>query len=236
MAAAVLYTAFGRGFLDLDLPYIREMDPARLAFLCQMMEKKVNTPQTSSCGRLCDAVSSLLGIRHEISYDSQAAMELEAVGTDDFTPSLPPYPVDLVPVAPDRGGGEWVIDMIPGIREMVADIQAGVPAARISARFHQTLVHGFSRAAIQIAGAGGLDKAVLSGGVFNNDLIFREMSARLEKARLRVYTHACVPAGDGGVALGQAAVAAAAVMRGRDREKTATQVPAQEAKSWDGPI
>jgi hydrogenase maturation protein HypF len=195
-----------------------------------MMEKGVNTPQTSSCGRLCDAVSSLLGIRHEISYDSQAAMELEALGTDDFTPSLPPYSVDLIPVAPDRDGVEWVIDMIPGIREMVADIWAGVPAARISARFHQTLVHGFSRAALQTAEACGLDKVVLSGGVFNNDLIFREMTARLEKARLRVYTHACVPAGDGGIALGQAAVAAATVKRGRDGMKK-TKVPAQETMS-----
>jgi hydrogenase maturation protein HypF len=230
MAAAVLYEAFGLAFLDLDLPYVKEMEPDRLAFLCQMMEKGVNTPQTSSCGRLCDAVSSLLGIRHEISYDSQAAMELEALGTDDFTPSLPPYSVDLIPVAPDRDGVEWVIDMIPGIREMVADIRAGVPAAEISARFHQTLVHGFSRAALQTAEACGLDKVVLSGGVFNNDLIFREMTARLEKARLRVYTHACVPAGDGGIALGQAAVAAATVKRGRDGMKK-TKVPAQETMS-----
>ncbi len=230
MAAAVLYAAFGRTFTELDLPYVKEMDSGRLAFLCQMMEKGVNTPRTSSCGRLCDAVSSLLGIRHEISYDSQAAMELEAVGTDDFAPSLTPYPVDLVPRTPDRDGGEWVIDMIPGIQAMVADIQAGVPAAGISARFHQTLVQGFSRAALQIAGTCGLDKVVLSGGVFNNNLIFRAMSARLEKAGLRVYTHACVPAGDGGLALGQAAVAAATVKCGRDGMKK-TAVPAQETLS-----
>jgi hydrogenase maturation protein HypF len=232
MAAAVLYTAFGRSFLDLDLPYIKEMDPGRLAFICQMMEQEVNTPQTSSCGRLCDAVSSLLGIRHVISHDSQAAMELEAVGTDDFTTSTAPYPCDLVHLAPVRDGVEWIIDMIPGIRTMVAGIQARVPAARISARFHQTLVHGFSRAAQQIADARGLDKVVLSGGVFNNDLIFREMVACLEKDHLRVYTHASVPAGDGGIALGQAAVAAATVKRGRDRMET-TQEPAQEAMSWN---
>lgn len=232
MAAAVLYAAFGRSFLELDLPYVKAMDPGRLDFICRMMEQQVNTPQTSSCGRLCDAVSSLLCIRHVMSFNSQAAMELEAVGTNDFKGSLTPYPCDLTPVTPGRDGVEWVIDMIAGIREMVADIQARVPAARISARFHQTLVHGFSRAARHIAAAHGLDKVVLSGGVFNNDLIFRQMAAGLKKNNLSVYTHTCVPAGDGGIALGQAAVAAATVKHGRDVLKTADP-SAQETMSWD---
>jgi hydrogenase maturation protein HypF len=232
MAAAVLHAAFGRSFLELDLPYITAMDPGQLAFVCRMMEQQVNTPQTSSCGRLCDAVSSLLCIRHKISFDSQAAMALEAVGTPDFNKSLIPYPYDLTPLTPGPDGVEWIIDMIPGIRAMVADIQARVPAARISARFHQTLVHGFSRAAQQIAAAHGLDKVVLSGGVFNNDLVFREMAAALKKHRLLVYTHTCVPAGDGGIALGQAAVAAAMLKRGRGLQAK-NDIPAQEAMSWD---
>ncbi|MDZ7664540.1 MAG: carbamoyltransferase HypF [Desulfotignum sp.] len=232
MAAAVLHAAFGRSFVELDLPFIKEMDPCQLDFICRMIQKQVNTPQTSSCGRLCDAVSSLLCIRHEISFDSQAAMELEALGTNDFKRSLTPYSCDVISLTPGQNGVEWVIDMIPGIREMVADIQAQVPAARISARFHQTLVHGFSRTARHIAAAHGLDKVVLSGGVFNNDLIFREMAACLKKNHLFVYTHAYVPAGDGGIALGQAAVAAAKLKHGRDLLKT-NDTPAQETMSWD---
>ena len=235
MAAAVLHAAFGPSFVDLDLPYIKEMDPDQLAFVCRMIQKQVNTPQTSSCGRLCDAVSSLLCIRHVMSFDGQAAMELEAVATDDFKRSLTPYRCDVTPVTPGQDGVEWVIDMIPGIQEMVADIQAHVPAARISARFHQTLAHGFSRAVHHIAAAHGLDKVVLSGGVFNNDLMFREMRAGLKKANLSVYTHACVPAGDGGIALGQAAVAAATVTRGRDLLTTGAPA-ARETLSWDGHI
>jgi hydrogenase maturation protein HypF len=232
MAAAVLHTAFGRPFLDLNLPYNKAMDPGRLAFICRMIEKQVNTPQTSSCGRLCDAVSSLLCIRHVISFDSQGAMELEAVGTGNFKGSLTPYSYELTPLTSGRDGVEWVIDMIPGIREMVADIQALVPASWISARFHQTLVHGFSSAARHVAAAHGLDKVVLSGGVFNNDLIFREMAADLNRNNLSVYTHTCVPAGDGGVALGQAAAAAATVKRGRGLLKK-NDIPAQETMSWD---
>ncbi len=155
MAAAVLYAAFGRSFLNLDLPYIKEMDSGQLAFLCQMMEKQVNTPWTSSCGRLCDAVASLLCIRHVITHDSQAAMELEAAGTGNGKPVMPVYPYDITPVTPvGEGGEEWIIDMIPGISEMVADIQAGIPATHISQRFHQTMVQGFSRTAQRIAAAG----------------------------------------------------------------------------------
>ena len=226
MAAAVLYTAFGRSFLDLDLSFINEIDPHHLGFVCQMMEKKVNTPLTSSCGRLCDAVSSLLGIRHKISYDSQAAMELEAVGTPEgIVSDLTPYSCSLTSPDPVQDKVEWIIDVIPGIREMVDDICVRVPARQISQRFHQTLVHGFSRAAHRVAIAHGVDKVVLSGGVFNNDLIFNAMALSLEQNGLSVYTHSRVPAGDGGIALGQAAVAGAL-------SKNNIQ-PAQEAVSWD---
>ena len=98
MAASVLYTALGASFLDLDIPYIRDMGREgrkKLAFLVRMMEKKVNTPLTSSAGRLFDAVSSLLGICHNISHESQAAMELEAVAAD--VARAAPYPYDTVP-------------------------------------------------------------------------------------------------------------------------------------------
>lgn len=232
MAAAVLHTAFGRAFLDLDLPYIKEMDPHQLDFICQMMEKQVNTPLTSSCGRLCDAVSSLLCIRHVISYDSQAAMELEAVGTRDVESVQMVYPYDIVPVTPAQDGVEWIIDIIPGIREIVNDIQAGVPAAKISHRFHQTLVHGFSQTAGCIAAAHGVNKVVLSGGVFQNDLILNDMMVSLKKENLCVYTHSLVPSGDGGISLGQAAVAGAKWGRHPGFSNT-NDTPAEETVSWD---
>jgi hydrogenase maturation protein HypF len=234
MAAAVLYTAFGRSFLDLDLPYLKEMDPGQLAFICQMMEKQVNTPQTSSCGRLCDAVASLLCIRHVISHDSQAAMELEAVGTDSDMPVLPVYSHNITPVSPTMGnGGGWIIDMIPGIPEMVTDIQAGIPAGQISQRFHQTLVQGFSRAAQRIAAVHRVNKVVLTGGVFQNDLMLNGVMASLEAAHLRVYTHTHVPAGDGGISLGQAGVAKAVWERRQQNGFKKNDIPAKETVSWE---
>ena len=214
MAASVLFTAFGSGFLDLDLPWIKAMDKTKLAFICRMMENQVNTPMTSSCGRLFDSVSSLLGIRHKISYESQAAMELEALAAVD--PDIKPsagYCFFLDPAG--RAGSDdsvMVIDMMPGIRKMVADIQARVPAGHISRRFHKTVVQAFARAAHTVAEAHGLDKVVLSGGVFHNDAVLTGMIRALEEKGLTVFTHTRVPAGDGGISLGQAVVAGTRLM------------------------
>jgi hydrogenase maturation protein HypF len=177
-------------------------------------------------------VSSLLCIRHVISYDSQAAMELEAVGTSDIESVQTVYPYDIVPVTPAQDGVEWIIDIIPGIREIVNDIQAGVPAAKISHRFHQTLVHGFSRTAGCIAAAHGVNKVVLSGGVFQNDLILNDMMASLKKENLCVYTHSLVPSGDGGISLGQVAVAGAKWGR-HPGFSNKNDTPAEEVVSWD---
>jgi hydrogenase maturation protein HypF len=178
-------------------------------------------------------VASLLCIRHVISHDSQAAMELEAVGTDSDIPVLPVYPHEITPVSPrGENGEEWIIDMIPGIPEMVTDIQAGIPAGQISQRFHHTLVQGFSRTAQRIAAAHRINKVVLSGGVFQNDLMLNGVIACLKAVDLRVYTHTQVPAGDGGVSLGQAAVAKALWERHQHNGFKKNDIPAKETVSW----
>jgi hydrogenase maturation protein HypF len=213
MAASVLYTAMGSSFVDLDIPWFQQMDKEKLAFICQMMEKQINTPMTSSCGRLFDAAASLLCIRHIITHESQAAMELEAMAAADpdrDREPVDPYTVDLdQPEDGTTGPAPMVIDMMPCFRDMVEDIQARVPAARISRRFHKTLVTAFSLAAWQTARADGLDKVVLSGGVFHNDYILCQMIQALEAKGLAVFTHTRVPAGDGGISLGQVVAAGA---------------------------
>ncbi len=213
MAASVLYTAMGRSFLDLDIPFIRQRDKEKLAFICQMMEKQINTPMTSSCGRLFDAVSSLLCICHVISHESQAAMELETVAAQDFgKETVAPYAfcLDRQPEPLDETAEPaFIIDMMPCVLDIVAEIKTQVPAPRISRRFHQTIVAAFVRAAEKIAGTTGLDKVVLSGGVFHNEYILTRMIQALEQKGLAVYTHTCVPSGDGGISLGQVVVAGA---------------------------
>ncbi len=205
MAASVLHEAFGRDFLTLDIPYIREMDRDKLSFILQMMEKNLNCPLTSSCGRLFDAVASLLCIRHEITHESQAAMELEALA--DEIPAHENYDFQLI--GGNMNKDPLQIDLLPAIRQMVADLQGGISLAVMSIKFHHTLVAAFAAAAKSIKERTGIKKIVLSGGVFNNDIILNQMITLLEKHQFTVYTHSIAPTGDGGISLGQAVVAAA---------------------------
>ena len=205
MAASVLYEAFGKDFLKLDIPYIKEMDRAKLSFVVQMMEKNLNCPLTSSCGRLFDAVASLLCICHTITHESQAAMELEAVADEN----LPGESYDFQLTGENTNQSLLQIDFSPAVRQIAADLQAGHPLSAISTKFHYTMVSSFAAAAKKISEETCVKKIVLSGGVFNNDMILNQMIALLEKYQFTVYTHTQVPAGDGGISLGQAVVAAA---------------------------
>jgi hydrogenase maturation protein HypF len=204
MAVSLLYKVYGSGIMDLDIPFVRSLNKSKLAFLTQMMEQQVNSPMTSSTGRLFDAVSALLMLCHEISYDSQAAIALEAAA--DFEDCrTAAYPFDM------KTGADGCLIMNSGlwVRQMVTDIKRGVPRGRIAARFHLTLAGMMVDAAVMVGQKTGLDRVVLSGGVFNNDTIFSQISRMLKTKGFKVYTHSIVPCGDGGIALGQAMAAAA---------------------------
>lgn len=208
MAAALLYQVFGREFKDLDIPYVRAMDGKKLDFLVQMMEKQVNTPLTSSAGRMFDAISSLLCVCHEISHESQAAMALEALAARVVDPEA--YPFEILSCDMKTGkDGCRVLDLGPGIRAMVGDIREKISVDVISARFHQTMVDMFIDAADLVRQETGIDRVVLSGGVFNNDRILSGAMDSLESRGFSVYAHTRVPCGDGGIALGQVMAAAA---------------------------
>nr|WP_320016410.1 carbamoyltransferase HypF [uncultured Desulfobacter sp.] len=204
MAVALLYKVYGPGIMDLDIPFIRSLDKTKLKFLIQMMDRQVNSPLTSSTGRLFDAVSALLMICHEVSYDSQAAIALEAAADPEESASTA-YPFDIKTGA----DGCRIMDAGPWVRQMVADIKKGVPRSRIAARFHLTLTRMMVDAAATVGQEINLDRIVLSGGVFNNDTIFSQITRMLGAKGFKVYTHSIVPCGDGGIALGQAIAAAA---------------------------
>ncbi|NOX35694.1 MAG: carbamoyltransferase HypF [Deltaproteobacteria bacterium] len=212
MAASILYQAFGDDILSLDIPYIKAMDKEKLIFLCRMMGKNINSPLTSSAGRLFDAMASLVCIRHEISHESQAAMELEAVADKNMIEDVPLSNVyDFIIVPSDTGNKDKVfkIDMMPCILQVVMDLKMKKPAGQISSKFHNTMVLAFAKATAKVSRMTGIRKAVLSGGVFNNEYILNSMIRTLEENNLKVYTHTKVPTGDGGISLGQAVVAAA---------------------------
>ena len=172
----------------------------------QQIEKRVNCVDTSSAGRLFDAISAILGICLEISYEAQAAIELESVA-DPLVSRAHPYSIE-------DAGGEILVDPGPIVRSVLDDVARGVPAEEIAGAFHNTVVDFCRDAAVRLAESAGIGTVVLSGGVFQNRLLLRKLTAALEESGLCVVLHRQVPTNDGGVSLGQAVVANARAMRG----------------------
>ncbi len=163
----------------------------------------VNSPMTSSVGRLFDAVAAILGVRDTVNYEGQAAVELEQWADPQETDT---YPTAVV------GGGEDTALRIRGadlVRAVVADLEAGVGVSVIAARFHNSLAQAVVGACRSVREDSGLSTVALSGGVFQNVLLVRRALAALEAAGFRALCHSRVPPNDGGISLGQAAVAGA---------------------------
>ena len=206
MALAYLYGAFGKGLFDLPIEFVKRLDPRKATIILTMIEKNLNSPQTSSCGRLFDGVAALLGLRDRASYRGQAAVELEMeMGEGDGS-----YSVVIGQEKP-----RLIIPQAPIIRGVIADLVEGVDRGTISRKFHNTLVRVFADACIRLRGQRKLNRVVLSGGVFQNAFLLGELEKILVDSGFEVYTHSLVPANDGGISLGQAMVANAVLDRQR---------------------
>jgi hydrogenase maturation protein HypF len=200
MAAVFLRAAYGDAMATLDVAFTRRLDPAAWRVLSQAADRGLNAPLTSSAGRLFDAVASLLGLRDRITFEGQAAMELEALAAPE---------ADLVYPTVIRDGDDGIVVQTPDVvRGVVEDLLRQVPASLIAARFHATLADVLARVCLRLRGRTGLDAVALSGGVFQNAWLLQAAITRLEADGFQVYTHHQVPTNDGGLALGQAAVAA----------------------------
>ena len=201
-----------------------------LATLMSMLAEQVNSPRTSSMGRLFDAVAALCGLPPVISFEGQAAMALEFAADETeretYKIVLSPYGAGVSPALPVQPGrlhhntveqvanlshDVIVLDWEPLVRGILADRAAGVHVPRISARFHNALADVAVAVAQAIAGqVGNLSynpAIVLSGGCFQNALLTAQVHSRLSATGFPVYTHHEVPPGDGGIALGQVFVA-----------------------------
>ncbi|HUV71258.1 MAG TPA: carbamoyltransferase HypF [Terracidiphilus sp.] len=201
MAVSFLHQTFGPDFRKMPLPLFDQIGTAKIDLATRMLERRINAPLTSSCGRLFDAVASLAGIRQQVNYEGQAAIELEmaAVGIDDASA----YPFDLT-----LSGDCFLIGTRSLFHALVADIHAAVPAEMISARFHNGLADVLVRTAQLLRQRTGLHQVCLSGGAFHNVRLLLQLSQRLQVEGFSVFIHHMVPAGDGGLSLGQAMVAA----------------------------
>jgi hydrogenase maturation protein HypF len=173
----------------------------------KMLERRLNTPSTSSAGRLFDAVAALAGLRDRVSYEGQAAMELEWLSTGIGEDGV--YPFDFEEAREgNRPQNPLLIDTRPLTRAVAADVKKGVGGAIIGRRFHSTVVSIIASVCDRLRQATGIEDVALSGGVFMNALLTTEVSARLEGSGLRVHSHRLIPPNDGGLSLGQLAVAA----------------------------
>ena len=199
MALSYLNHFFGKEGLTPYLHYLGPLEDEKIRIVLGQIDWQLNSPLTSSCGRLFDAVSALLGLVSSVSYEGQAAVALEMIadererGSYDF----------LV----EDQAGKTLIRFQPLFAQVLRDLKKGETKSAISARFHNTLVKVGGDVCRRIRDQGGPRKVTLSGGVFQNRFLLERMKTALESAGFGVLIHRQVPCNDGGLSLGQAVIA-----------------------------
>ncbi len=179
-----------------------------IAIVRRQLAGGVNAAPTSSMGRLFDAAAALAGVRQQVSYEAQAAIEFEALADPDERGE---YPFDYLP---GQSGGPLLLDPAPLFRAMVADLRHCIPQATISARFHNGVARAVVEVCRRLSAETGLTRVALSGGVWQNMTLLSLTLRQLHAAGLKVYVHRQAPANDGGLSLGQAAVAMHSTLAG----------------------
>jgi hydrogenase maturation protein HypF len=180
--------------------------------LDRMIEKGINAPLTSSCGRLFDAVAAVVLKRRTVDYEAQAAIELEGLAVDE-PDDIPGYPLTHTSEGRTESGvsaPETIeIGIAPLWQELIADLRARKPAQHIAASFHAGVAYAFIKAALQARTATNIHQVALSGGCLHNRRLARLLRTGLEQQGFQVFQHRQVSPGDGGLSYGQAAIAAA---------------------------
>jgi hydrogenase maturation protein HypF len=202
MALAQLIVLYGEEEVTrLPLELVRGAGEQNVRLLSRLVERKLNTPPTSSAGRLFDAVAALVGVPGSLrtTYEGQAAVELELIASG---PTNRSYPFRLWP----EGEG-WVVKTRRILAGVVEDLLAGREVGEISARFHRTMAEAVVAGCERMREQGGAGVVALSGGTFQNLLLLEQVVELLSGKGFAVYRHRRVPTNDGGLALGQAVLA-----------------------------
>jgi len=195
MMTAYMHHYFGKDIVNI-YPYLfKDIDEFSLQIVQDMLINKLNTPITSSAGRLFDAVSALLGVCKEAKYHAEAPMQLESVANADITES---YSFTV---------GNF-ISFKSTFEEIINDIKNETPIDIISGKFHNTIVNVIIENVIEIRNSSGINKVVLSGGSFQNKILLEKVEKKLANNKFDYYTQSKIPSNDGGIALGQLAIAA----------------------------
>jgi len=228
MALCYLYQVFGEKMMDLDLAFLRPIGQGKQAAIMEVMQKRINSPLTSSAGRLFESISALLGVRSRNTFEGQAAMDLEYLassfqpwddeGGETWNPGenerqgYYPHPY---PYVIHCRGSHYQIEVTPMIEQIVHEIvdqqrhhhHHHQDPAEIAFRFHLTMAEIAAEVCCKIREEYGIKKVVLSGGVFQNRLLTSLLSKKLLDREFDCYKHWKVPSNDGGISLGQAVIA-----------------------------
>ena len=202
-ALAYLADTFGPAAEFPELAIWREVPESRRKLVRSMIAAGVNTIETSSCGRLFDAVASLIGLRQQINFEGQAAIELETISAAGVADGYP-FGIDAD-----------TVDFRPAIERIVVEVRAGHSAPVIAARFHNTVAQAIAEVCVRLRREEKLNRVCLSGGTFQNMKLLAGTLAALRSMDFDVFIHAQVPPNDGGIALGQAVIATEVLRRNR---------------------
>ncbi len=198
MGISYLYDAYGDNFSNLDINFLKNIKPNKIRILVEMIAKKINSPLTSSAGRLFDGVAAILGLKKRITFEAQAAIELEKIVNPNITTG---YACEYIKK------DIYQIPSTPIIKGIVSDLEQKIPIPDISAKFHNTIIKVFADLCLEIKKETKINKVALSGGVFHNSIISNGLIKKLQSAKFDVLTHKQLPANDGGISLGQAVIA-----------------------------
>jgi hydrogenase maturation protein HypF len=191
--------------------FISEVSEIEIGIIKRQIESRLNSPLTSSMGRLFDAVSALVNIRGEIDYEGQAAVELEmaayACHCEEHSDEAISNDKESYPYRIIVDEGMRIVQLRDLLSAIIEDLEQGISPGRISVRFHNTIARMTDEMCRLIADETGINQVVLSGGVFQNRLLLRKTIKLLENSGFQVFSHRQVPCNDGGISLGQAVVA-----------------------------
>jgi len=194
IAISYLYKIYGKRFLELDLPFLKNIEIEKIRLIIQMIDKRINCPLTSGAGRLFDCVASLIDLVQTATFQAEGPMRLESIVDPECTNSYT-----------FTAGDTICFDET--LKSIVQDIINGIEKVTIATKFHNTIILAIFDTVNTIRLNSGINKVVLSGGVFQNKYLSEKTMDLLLKNNFEVYSHSSVPANDGGLALGQLAVA-----------------------------
>jgi hydrogenase maturation protein HypF len=209
MGLSALYRTFGEEGLAAERlpPALAQLDRARLDTVSAMLTGNFHSPPSSSCGRLFDAVASLLGLRQKISYEGQAAMELETLAkrarTSGWLTQLSPKSPTAISRFLIESQGKWEISSSEFVRMIMDGITRAEPAAIIALRFHSLLISSITKLIENLAQQTGIRQVVLSGGCMQNSLLLEGLFHTLHTIHLQPFTGNVLPVNDGAVSFGQ---------------------------------